>query len=370
MRLASIQSGPSIPRRTGAFTLVELMIAVGLLAMIFVVAGYIFQTSVSAISKAEANNEMVMSLTAFSKQCRYDMQAIEHNGFLVIGRRQQDAFASTADESENIKRTFRNDWMMFTMTTEQPSVVDPRVIGQWERIFYGQGDVTNPSNSQYSKYATDWVLMRHQILMMPKLRISTSEMEAAMKDYTTWTTVAGIDWNDSPDYLGKERQFWTAMQSYTYRKLYWFWMMNYGWCGSYPMPWAYARGGGQDSTAKTYFEPTYWQDASFYFGASAGRRFQLLGHCGDFKVQYAMSEDLGSTIAWRNPPAVGDSSNPQDPSYNASDPVNSDRTNQDGRLMFGPGDRWPSLLKIHVHIYDPLNRLVDGRAMDIVVPMN
>ncbi|MCG3180613.1 MAG: hypothetical protein BIFFINMI_02975 [Phycisphaerae bacterium] len=367
----------SIRHPAGGFTLVELMIAVGLLAMIFVVAGYIFQTSVTAIGQAQANNEMVMSLTAFDRQIRFDLDTLEHEGFLVIGRRSQQAYPSGDEARLGLKKDLRNDWMSFYGTTELASPVDPRAIGQFQRIFYGQGDVTNPSSSDYSNVATNWVLMRQQVLVMPALRVAVSTIEGAYEashNYDTAGISAGLEWPQMGDKGGKERTYWRATQSYTYRRFYWWWHYNYGWCGSFSTPWVYARGGGQDASATAYYEPTFYVNPA---GIGHGQwRMGILPHCAQFRVQYAMSEDLGTTIAWRDPPAVGDSNNLVDPNYNAADPLyggglagGRSRTNNDGRLVFGPGDRWPRLLRINVHIYDPLSRLAGGRTAEIVIPV-
>ncbi|MCG3180612.1 MAG: hypothetical protein BIFFINMI_02974 [Phycisphaerae bacterium] len=358
-------------RAAAGFTLVELMIAVGLLAMIFVVAGYIFQTSVTAIGQAQASNEMVMSLAAFDKVIRQDLAAIEPGGFLGMGRREQDGYGTGMDSAQGLKKKYRKDWMMFYITTERCSPMDPRAIGQWARVFYGPGQTADPNDSGASDLVSNWVLMRHQVLLCPKLRMDKNAIEATSGP-SGWSDPVGpflgIEWPQEGDYPGMERSYWRATDTYRFRRMHWWWYWNYGWCGTVSTPWVYDRVSrtNPEKPQRAYSEPDFYHNVPG-LGGGLKVNFSALGHC-DFKVQYAMKEDLGTTIAWRDPPAVGGSGNPADPNYNASDPVhNTSQTNQDGRLMFTPGDRWPALLKITVRVFDPLARLVDGRTMDVIM---
>ncbi|MCG3180258.1 MAG: hypothetical protein BIFFINMI_02616 [Phycisphaerae bacterium] len=351
-----------------AFTLIELMIAVGLLAMIFVVASYIFQTSTTVIANAEASAELLIQSNAFARRVRSDIEGVEKNGLFVIGRRNVSAYSTLAESSPGMKKAFRADWMSFFTCTEQGSTTDARLIGHIARVFYGHGDVTDVNSSDFSDVTTDWVLMRHQILLIPRQRISTGSAEASGGDVQG--PGLGFEGAANSDYVGNIKQFTRGLLSFVNRDFRWYWIMNYTWQGSVGVSYGPTDNGGN---RRAIDEPTYWQTASFYSGGmSMGRRFHLLPHCASFQVQYAMSEDLragaGGGVLWRDPPAVG-AGNPADPNYDLNDPRHSNQLNTDGRLMFGPGDRWPTLLKITAQCYDPHGRLPAGRRTEVIMPM-
>ncbi len=366
-------------RHAQGFTLIELLLAVTLLVLIVLVSSYIFDTTMRAVSQTQANNELNMTLEAFSEILRIDMRGLEHDGMLVFGRRVRPSpeqvargehvFGSQKDRANRVLRTYCVDWMSFFTCTEQYSAVDPRVISVRARTFYGHGRMADPKDSDFSNLATDWVLLRHQIVTMPKPKLSVAETDAAARDYYTTVTVQAMEFDGMSDYVGNWRQYERSILSYWVRDFRWYWYMNYGWEGDISVGY-----GGADGADKrtAFYEPEYYQDAYFYFGASAGRRFHLLPHCAEFKVQYAMPEDVsvgpGGCTLWRDPPAVGESNYP-DPNYNPAFPYDVMHRQQkirDGRLAFGPGDRWPALIRLTAHIFDPLQRLDGGRRYTAV----
>jgi hypothetical protein len=98
-------------------------------------------------------------------------------------------------------------------------------------------------------------------------------------------------------------------------------------------------------------EPTYWHDYMAYLGASTGarlNRFHVLPHCGTFQIQFALATDLrsgpGGAVNWENPPLTG-------------------------RQVFQFGDTWPVLLKVTTQVFDPKDRLDQGRTFIAIVPV-
>ncbi len=358
----------------GGFTLIELLLSVTLLVLIILVSSYIFDTTIRAVSQTQADNEMSVGLQAFAQLLRNDLRGLEHDGYLICGAREQMAYGSLKDRTNQTGQTFRNDWLMFYTNCEQYSSVDCRVIGQWARILYGHGLVTDKRQALYSNIATDWVLTRHQIILLSHIRLPWSDIQTTNEGpYSGRGIFEGLESPEMGDYVSGWRQYERATLSYVSRDWRWYWFMNYGWEGdlataAYDFP-AY---GGGTTQGKAFYEPRYYHTASFYYGWS-DRRFHALPHCSDFGVQYAMAEDLragpGGATRWRDPPRIGAAGNPIDPNYSATDPQHTNQKNSDGRLAFAPGDRWPVLLKVTVRVFDPMDRLAGGKNLVAVVPV-
>lgn len=386
-------------RRFGGFTLVELMIASALLAMIIITTGYIFQTSVKAISISQGNSEMAISIMSFDETFRTDLKGMEHDGFLALGRREiYNVYGTRSDRHNEFAQTFRNDWIMFYMTSERTSMTDPRVIGQWSRVLYSHGQASNPVDADFSQLATDWVLLRHGILILPELRISSGNIEMTQKP-SGWNDpigpYTGAEWPQSGDYPGKERQFQRAVESYSFRRLHWYWYFHYGWNGPLSTPWVYDRASrtNPEKPQEAFFEPSYYHTGSGHYAdiGTYSKKMHSLPHCGEFRIQYAMPQDITtSAINWRDPPlwhnpSRSDDPDPAatgnyvDPNYDSSRPGDVTHPSQyipvgevspslyAGRVIFAPGDKWPVLLKVNAQVFDPLDRLEGGQKLEMVV---
>ena len=71
-------------RRAAAFTLTELLIAVGVLVVVIVAAAKIFSASSKVAAVSEANADLIQTATAIESQIRADFASIPKNSFLVI----------------------------------------------------------------------------------------------------------------------------------------------------------------------------------------------------------------------------------------------------------------------------------------------
>lgn len=394
--------------RFAGFTLIELLVSVALLAMIILATSYIFDTTVSAVSLNQATAESSIRLSTFTEQVRYDLKAVERGGFLIFGRRELEGYGSPADRANKMKRTMRTDWMLLTCATQQEGGLDSRAIGQWSKIFYGHGKASDPTNSgfrdetqqypfvdnltnSFSNVGTDWVLLRNQIIMLSSLLASSTSSTGIESPSTGGTYEMGGS------------KFERGMLSYVNRQFHWYGAFNYQWIGNFNW-----NVGDVDFAGRrlAVYEPVFYHTMPYHSTGDV-REYHALPHCGSFRVQYAMAEDLrsgsGGKIAWRDgplfhdprrsdsPPAVGAY---PDPNYSASDPygphisanipvgVQGTKWYYDGnyakgwtitpvtnagRIVFGPGDRWPSLIKITVEVWDPLDRLSGPMKGEVVV---
>ncbi len=353
--------------RPGGFTLIELLLSVTLLVLIVLVSGYIFDSTVRAVGETQACTEMNVSLQAFAKTMREDFRGIECGGWLFCGQRIQAAYGSLRDRTNARLKPFRTDWVGLTTNTEQYSAMDSRVIGQSSRILYGHGLTTDPRGNHgvYSNIATDWVVMRHQVVQLPQIKPDFVAIHSAPFYGYGWDR-AFSDVEDAEGYVAYypsgsgSDYYWVYpfernFESYYKRDFRWSWS------------WVY-----RGNPILNISEPdNYFDYLKGSYQISSPR--YALPHCAEFQVQYAMAEDLPSAddgaIHWRDPPRARRSDNPPDPNYDPADLLHRNQRNSDGRLLFGPGDRWPVLLKVTAEIFDPIDRLEGGRKMVLVVPL-
>ncbi len=375
-----------------AFTLVELMIAVALMAVIILTAAVIFDTTTKAITLNQANAEQHHSLAAFSELVRNDIRGIEPDGFLIFGQRKQTAYGNMLDRANELQTEVRNDWLMLMTTTQQEGAVDGRAVGQWARILYGHGKVADRVHSGHSDVTTDWALLRHQMLLVPG-ELHSGSSEGVESPYTGGT------------YIMSNRRFNRVMLTHTARQFHWYGANNYQWVGT--MDWNV---GPADPSGRrlAVFEPAYYHTLP-NIRTDDPREFYALPHCGHFQIEFVLPEDLrnspGGTVLWRDGPLWQDPrlsaaaptgyENPYpDPNYNPSDPIagNPDRPhptanipvgvvgassgtglNVDmnaGRILFGPGDRWPALLRVTIKVWDPLSRMDGPMTAIMVLPIH
>ena len=70
-----------------AFTLVELVVSVGVLIILLVIVSMIFKMAVDASGKATANNQVMVNLRTIEQQLRQDVSCIHRDSFLGISYR-------------------------------------------------------------------------------------------------------------------------------------------------------------------------------------------------------------------------------------------------------------------------------------------
>jgi prepilin-type N-terminal cleavage/methylation domain-containing protein len=349
---------PTAGRTSRGFTLIELLIAVTLLVLILLAISFIFDTTLRAMGIAQANNELNVKLEAFSGVLRRDVGAIEHQGFLVLGgRNNPNCYGSRRDKANQFAQTFRNDWMSFYRNGEQDGALDSRMVGQWAKVFYGHGRASDPAgyafvdqtssmplragaDLRFSNLATDWVLLRQQFIMLSKVLVTSPTYEGV--------EVAGETYQ-----YGTGPMYGRSLLSYNYRDFRWSSWYNSQWLGSVQVD--YGVNGGTGTGRLAIFEPTYYNFMPLYSTAD-WRGVRALAQCAVFRVQYAMPADLtagpAGGVKWNDPPVFVDSGSPG---------------KDDGRLAFKPGDRWPALLKVSVHLFDPLDRVEGGRMASFVL---
>ncbi len=130
-----------------AFTLIELVVAVALLAIIFLFAGVIFKVSINSYRTSVANAEIIQKLRAITDQLNSDFEGIRTDAPLLIwfyednnptdpNRYDQIMFFADGD----FQSTQLYDYGKAPVVPSVPPITGPEypIIGNVARIFYGQ----------------------------------------------------------------------------------------------------------------------------------------------------------------------------------------------------------------------------------------
>jgi len=137
-----------------AFTLIELMVAIGLLAIVMVMAGAIFRAAIDAYRMAKANGEVIRNYRTIVNQLDRDLQGLRKEGeILVIWGAYPDA--NVPDTEAGYARCDRI--MFFAAGDFQSSGYDPNVPdvhGNLARISYALAKRYDPVGRAYRDPAT------------------------------------------------------------------------------------------------------------------------------------------------------------------------------------------------------------------------
>ena len=190
-----------------AFTLIELIVAVALFAMVFTFAGLIFKVSINSYRTAVANAEIIQKLRAITNQINADFAGTVSPPYGRIRFVYPDPDKSYIDNkliytAADITRTkdVRSDSIIFFangdfQSTRQYAYVgstsDKTVVGNVACIFYALADVTtyNPEEKPDPKKK---ILMRRQTIIAPDLNWNPPLTLNALGEYCSTQSLAGL----------------------------------------------------------------------------------------------------------------------------------------------------------------------------------
>jgi prepilin-type N-terminal cleavage/methylation domain-containing protein len=117
-----------------AFTLIELMVAIGLLAIVLAFASVIFRVSINAHRTAIANAEIMQNLRAITDQLNADFQGLRKDGEIFVAWTASPQAVVEPDEPSSYERFDRI--MFFADGDFQSYGVNPMIRGNIARICY------------------------------------------------------------------------------------------------------------------------------------------------------------------------------------------------------------------------------------------
>jgi type II secretory pathway pseudopilin PulG len=137
-----------------AFTIIELVVAVGVFALMLSFVGVLFNANIEAHRTASANAEIMQNLRAITDQLDKDFSEICKDGYLLL----------RSGVSSGVSGAFHADRLYYFCTGDFQSWFDSNVRSNIARVYFGHdtislGDVNIP--------ASQWRLARDVMLLTP-----------------------------------------------------------------------------------------------------------------------------------------------------------------------------------------------------------
>jgi len=131
-----------------AFTLIELMVAVGILAIILSFSGIVFNASIETYRVASANSEIMRKFRAITDQLDADFEGLRKDGeIFVIWKEVDRTYLPPADINDcDLDGFERLDRIMFFADGDFQSYGSPMVRGNLARISYMLASKGTPPN--------------------------------------------------------------------------------------------------------------------------------------------------------------------------------------------------------------------------------
>jgi prepilin-type N-terminal cleavage/methylation domain-containing protein len=147
-----------------AFTLLELVVSLGILAVMLVFASTIFRVSVNSQRLAIANGEIMQKLRVITGQLDADFRGIltTYGGQLST---RTDKYGSTQVNSDSLAFFANGDFQSSQLYNTQKSG-QTVILGNVASIFYGPPD---PNSYSYAPAPQDRLLLRRQTILAPEL---------------------------------------------------------------------------------------------------------------------------------------------------------------------------------------------------------
>jgi len=182
-----------------AFTLIELVVSIGILAMVLSFAGVIFRVSINSHRTAIANAEIMQKLRAITEQLNADFKGLRKNGEIFVtwvALRKPGADPSRADAYERLDRI-----MFFADGDFQSYRTNPLIRGNLARICYMLGNRTDAKAEVQS--CAKRVLARTQHILTDDPTL-TDFLKAKSLNWEVWNNWDEYDkislkaWKDIP----------------------------------------------------------------------------------------------------------------------------------------------------------------------------
>jgi len=196
------------PFVAGGFTLVELMVAVGLLLVVLVAVSRVFSTASRVTSLGEANNDLLQETAAIERQIRSDVARIDFDGCIAIqcvavqnnvNRIQFGAAAPLVDPARADDAIIRCDQLVFFSKGAQTSV-----------RFAGNQDLSTTAGPiGMAKSASARVLYGHGV-QLPELRPQTTGGVVRRPDPLSFDDRTLVPWSFDTVAGSLQYSFWMA----------------------------------------------------------------------------------------------------------------------------------------------------------------
>ncbi len=157
MTLLSVKS---MAKKRKAFTLIELVTAVALLALVLAFSGIIFKVSIESYRTAAANTEIMQKLRVITEQLNADFRGLPKDGYLIL----HCEVKNRSEYQGYDARDFRADRLYYFSTGDFQSWFNTNIKSNIARIYFGHDRISlNNPVVPVSK----WSLARDVALLTP-----------------------------------------------------------------------------------------------------------------------------------------------------------------------------------------------------------
>ncbi len=191
-----------------AFTIVELLVAMGLLAAILAGSSVVFAVAVNAQRTANATAEIAQKLRGITDQLNVDFRGLQKDCPLAIWF-ELDAAG------------IRHDQILFFADSNFSSYHSPTIIGNIARVYYGQANIPNrPAVEADENYQDSKMLARRQHVYFssateafPDITDVASFVDSFIpekNDYVEYDSITLFDWKGVSNELAYNNQIITT----------------------------------------------------------------------------------------------------------------------------------------------------------------
>jgi len=147
-----------------AFTLIELMVAIALLAMVLSFSGVIFKLSINSHRTSGANTDIMQKLRAVTDQLNIDFRKLPKDAYLILHCEEQ--IGRIEYEDSTATGNFRADRIYYFCTGDFQSWYDDNVKASIARVYFGH-DGISLFDLIMNKPVSRWNLARDIVLLTP-----------------------------------------------------------------------------------------------------------------------------------------------------------------------------------------------------------
>ena len=164
-----------------AFTTIELIVAVSLLAVVMVISGMVFKIAIDAQRQAGAIAEITRNFRAITDQLNRDFQGLVKDGILVLRSEEKTVYIDKEDEDTDnasgttaLKINVRTDGLYYISTGDFQSVQTPKNKSNVSLIYLGLYDKAIGGTEPY---CSKWIAARRVIELLPDANSSPSSTD-------------------------------------------------------------------------------------------------------------------------------------------------------------------------------------------------
>jgi type II secretory pathway pseudopilin PulG len=174
--------------KNNAFTIVELLVAMGLLVMLLTLSGLVFSTTVEAHRKAGASIDISRNLRAVTDQLGTDLRGLRKDAPLFIWFNAVDTNGDTVPDTHYDAIHFFADGDFQTMRQYSDGTANKTVYGNIARVYYGHANI--PAAPPAANYQTSGLLSRKSHILTSDSDILNAYGEIPL--ISNWPTTPNV----------------------------------------------------------------------------------------------------------------------------------------------------------------------------------